>query len=259
MNRTKYWNEKYLSYWKERVQETNIKGSISRVIKDDTKTEDELIYKNIFDLYKFKEGNVLDVGCAWGRMFDIFFSYNLNVYGVDISKNMIDECLKLWKKFNYKNNFLISEAESLPFADNYFDNLTCLATFDATYQEKALNEFFRVVKPHGKLYITGKNLNYHSDDTLAIKAEVMARKKGHPNFFTNVNDMIKQILSQDNMMIQSYFFEKRGDFSLFKFKNNMPQRFYEYFLIIKKGYKETKFKKFSYKFSNTFKNNKNLK
>ena len=168
--------------------------------------------------------------------------------------------MKRYKKLAKKNNvhnFKISEAENIPFSDNYFNNVVCLATFDATYQDKALKEFFRVLKPEGNLYLTGKNSTYHSNDEAAIAAEIGARKKGHPNYFTDTANMIDQVLSCKNILINSYFFEWRGDFSKFNYKNSIPKYFYEYFLIFKKNKLKNNFKPFSSKFSDTY--NKSLK
>ena len=212
MDRKKYWDKTYAEYWHERVKETKVKGEKSSVILNDPKTESDEIYKDIFEKNNFIPGSILDVGCAWGRMFDLYYNYNLDVYGVDISYVMIEECINNWQKKNNINNFKISEAENIPFPDNHFNNVVCLATFDATYQDKALKEFFRVLKPEGNLYLTGKNSTYHSNDEAAIAAEIGARKKGHPNYFTDTANMIDQVLSCKNILINSYFFEWRGDF-----------------------------------------------
>jgi len=252
MDRKEYWNKTYADYWRERVKESEKKGEKSSVVSNDVKTESDNIYKDIFKNNNFLPGSILDVGCAWGRMFDLFYDYNLDVYGVDISEIMIRECRKNWENDSNINNFKISEAEKLPFLDEYFNNVVCLATFDATYQDKALEEFFRVLKSGGNLYITGKNNQYHIDDNLAIDAEIGASKKGHPNYFTDTKNMVDQVLSFKNILIKSYFFEKRGDFAKFNYKNSMPQYFYEYFLIFKKKGMVNNFKPFSNKFSNTY-------
>jgi len=252
MDRKNYWNKTYVDYWHKRVKESDTQGEKSSIVSNDIKTESDLIYKNIFNNHKFVPGNILDVGCAWGRMFDLFYDFNLEVYGVDISEVMIEECKNNWKVDNNSNNIQVSEAETLPFPDSYFNNLVCFATFDATYQDKALKEFFRVLKQDGNLYITGKNYKYYNDDKLAIAAEIGARQKGHPNYFTDTQNMIDQILRGKNILIQSYYFEKRGDFSKFDYKSAKPEFFYEYLLIFKKKSSVNNFSPFSNKFSDTY-------
>lgn len=255
MDRKEYWNKTYVDYWHERVKESEIKGEKSSVISNDIKTESDTVYKEIFEKNNFMPGSILDVGCAWGRMFDLFYDYNLDVYGVDISEVMIKECINNWKKNNNISNFKIAEAENIPFPDNHFNNVVCFATFDATYQDKALKEFFRVLKPEGNLYLSGKNNRYNSNDNLAIAAEIGARKKGHPNYFTDTESMIDQVLNCKNILIDSYFFERRGDFSKFNYKSSMPKYFYEYLLIFKKRKLVNNFKPFSDKFSDTYNTN----
>ena len=252
MDRKKYWNKTYVDYWHERVNETKVMGEKSSVISNDFKTEPDSVYRDIFEKDKFVPGSILDVGCAWGRMFNLYYGYNLDVYGVDISDVMIKECINNWQKNDNINNFKISEAEKIPFPDNHFNNIVCFATFDATYQDKALKEFFRVLKPEGNLYLTGKNSRYHGDDESAIAAEIGARKKVHPNYFTDTPNMIDQVLSHNNILINSYFFERRGDFSKFNYKSSIPKYFYEYLLIFKKKELKNNFKSFSNMFSDTY-------
>ena len=73
-------------------------------------------------------------------MFDIYLKRS-DVFGVDISEFMIKKCVENWKGILNQENFKCAEAEKLPFGNNSFDNLVCLATFDATYQHKALSGF----------------------------------------------------------------------------------------------------------------------
>ena len=115
IDRKEYWNKKYATYWQKRVQESNTPGKISKIIKNDFKTKSNLIYENLFNIQKFNPGNILDVGCAWGRMFEIYIKNNLEIYGADISEFMIKECKKKWHSINIEENLKVSEAENLVF------------------------------------------------------------------------------------------------------------------------------------------------
>tara|TARA_B110000483_G_scaffold122451_1_gene147596 strand:+ start:203 stop:937 length:735 start_codon:yes stop_codon:yes gene_type:complete len=103
---------------------------------------------------------ILDYGCGPGT-----FSVKLsnmtkgNVYGVDISKNFIDECERLKKKLDIKNfipRFI--ENEALPFEDNTFD---IILLFDVIHHlddiDKNLIEIKRVLKKSGKIIIYEPN------------------------------------------------------------------------------------------------------
>ncbi len=251
-NRKNYWDQKYYEYWKARVDESSSTNHVSDVLKGDAVTEGDQIYKNIFNLYPFKPGKLLEIGCAWGRMFNTYKSFGLNIYGIDISKVMVDQATKNFLNDSQVQKIQESEAESIPFDNNFFENVSCLATFDATFQEESLKEMIRVLKRGGYLYLTGKNSSYCSDDQLALEAEIGAREKGHPNFFTDTQEMIDQIIHQGHKIISSYFFPRRGDFGKENFTTNIPDNFYEWFLIIQKESDSGKFKEFSNQYSQTF-------
>ena len=114
-----------------------------------------------------------------------------------------------------------------------------------------------MLKIDGKLFISGKNFNYFENDEQALIAEVAARKKGHPNFFTETKSMIDQIILNNNVLIDQYFFERRGDFEKFNYKKEIPERFYEYLLIFRKRNNVFTLSPFSNKYSSTFKKIKN--
>ena len=184
---------------------------------------------------EFQNGNILDVGCGWGRFFQMYIDKGLTVFAVDISIAMIQAASEEWRGHPEIRSIQEGTAEQLPFDSGMFDNVICVGVFDATYQEKAMNEFLRVTKPGGLIYFSGKNTNYHLDDEAAHAAEVGARNKGHPNYFTRTYDLIRDLENQDHNVLQSYFFERRGDFSAMTYHSIMPDRFYEYFLVIKCG------------------------
>ncbi len=248
--RKSYWNNKYVEYWQARVGEAGV--GKSSVLKGDERTEDDGVYERIFSEVPFNEGNILDVGCAWGRMFSIYESMGLMISGVDISQRMIELAKEEWGGEASINELYESSAEQLPFKDEAFDNLVCLATFDATFQHQALTEFLRITKEGARIYVTGKNCHYSANDEPAIAAEIGARKKGHPNFFTNVHDMIMQLSSQGHKLVKSYFFVKRGDFSSMTYVEEIPEIFYEYMIIFERGKTFKTLSPFSGRYSDTF-------
>jgi len=231
MNREEYW-ENYYEYWKAKVGDKDV--------PKDNVVESFIARSNI------KEGKLLEVGCGWGRLFD-FYSPDLEVYAIDISMKMVEKA-----EDNRTDNViqvLQAEAEEIPFFTNMFDYVICIATFDTTNQEKALSEMLRVLKIGGKLLVTGKNNNYFKDDKEAYEAEKGARKKGHPNFFTDIIELKKQLKQKKHKIISEYYFLKKGDFAERLFVKYIPLEFYEYFLVIEKGSKDVDFRKFSDWFS----------
>lgn len=95
--------------------------------------------------------SLLDVGCGTGFLIDLLTRQHPAQYtGLDLSPEMI-RMAKL--KQIHGAEFVIGSADSLPFPDAAFDIVTCSQSFHHyPYQEKAMSEVLRVLKPGG-LYI----------------------------------------------------------------------------------------------------------
>lgn len=102
------------------------------------------------------------------------------------------------------------------------------------------------------LYLTGKNDTYATDDLEAIRAEAGARRKNHPNYFTDASGMLKQLEEKGHEIVATYFFPKRGDFGREHFVTEMPETYYEYFFIVRKKTDEYQFNECSDSYSKTF-------
>lgn len=249
--RQKYWENNYLQYWKDRVKSENT------LSKRDSLPPDANIYKHFYKEIVSaleKKGNMLDVGTGFGRFLSLFKKDFLNkVWATDISQQMIMYCRKMYP--DLKKHFFAAPAEKQPFTKKYFSFINVWATFDAVYQEKALKHFCELLDNNGFLLLTGKHCNYYDTDKKALEAEINARRKGHPNYFTDAKKLIFILERNGFKILHRYFFKKRGDFSKLKYVNKMPEKFYEYAIIVRKTKNKLyrKFPKFSYKFSKTFK------
>lgn len=233
--RTAYWNEEYVKYWKAKVEETTDK-SAEGVTKGDVKTVgDDVIYAE-FDRLGYAEGDkLLDYGCGFGRFYEYFRDKKQDYFGMDISQAMIDETVKRYPEL--KDKVQVSEGEHLPYQDESFDKIICQGVFDACYQNQALSEMLRVAKLGGCLYITGKNNNYFDDDELALVAERNARRKGHPNFFTDVHKMRQMLLDMGDTILSEEYTLRRGDWVEQREVGKIPEKFYEWRLYIRKDSK----------------------
>jgi ubiquinone/menaquinone biosynthesis C-methylase UbiE len=234
LKREKYWNKDYASYWMGRVNEANDSiNKSSNVIKGDSLTTSDQTYINAINLLKItKKDILLEIGCGFGRSLSFLSNCAKHVTAVDISKEMIN----IARESNDEKNisYHVSPSEDLPFKDQVYDIVICFASFDAMYQKEALIEMNRILKLGGKVLITGKNDNYKNDDVEAYNAEVGARKKNHPNYFTDVLKLTKNIKNFGFKINIQKFYQYRGDFSSNKVKNIIPKFFYEFLLIIQK-------------------------
>ncbi len=88
---------------------------------------------------------ILDVGCGIGS-FEQYLP-NLNIIGLDSSKEMLEEARKGSDK-----TFILGNAEDLKFKDSTFDAVFTVTTLEfLDNYKKAVEEIARVTKQHGKI------------------------------------------------------------------------------------------------------------
>ncbi|MGC8651381.1 MAG: class I SAM-dependent methyltransferase [Minisyncoccia bacterium] len=121
------------------------------------------------DLKQFFQphNKVLDFGCGNGRFYELIKDLTPEYYGVDLSSQLISFARQ---KIPQGHFLLVDDNLNLSFSDNFFDVITCLATFHHLPSKELelhlLEEFFRVLKPRGYLILTvwdfyhGKNTKY---------------------------------------------------------------------------------------------------
>jgi len=187
------------------------------------------LWQELEDLkhFFFKGQNVLDFGCGNGRFYSLIQDKNINYYGADISENLIT----LAQKQIPQGKFTVLDSTlTLPYQDNFFDNIVCIATLhhipSKELRRKLVLEFKRVLKNNGVLIITvwdfyrGKNLKY---------------------LFSSYYEWLKHLLLPQNPKLE------RGDLFMPWKDNNgqiVAQRFFHAFslkelrtLIKKEGFK----------------------
>lgn len=249
-NNKVYW-ENYVSYWENKVSDANLNEKAT----DKTSTDD-MMASQVGRLNLKSSDVFLDYGCGSGRYYEYYgrqCKTGRNYHGVDISRIALDHALTIYDDLQ-EEQLKETDGITIPYADNTFDKICCYGVFDACDQEHTLEELLRVLKKDGLLFLTGKNDNYCDDDDEAYVAEVNARKKKHPNSFTDVLGMIDQLERAGQEVTDQFFFEKRGDVQKNKFFTTRDSRkFYEWQLIIRKtSEKSSCFDQFSSMYSKTF-------
>jgi len=146
-------------------------------------------------LEKSKGKNILDVACGTGRFFHLYG--NRKIYGIDISKDQLDEA----KRKNPKAILKVADAEKLPFKDGFFDVVITSQFIEHIPQyKKVIKEMKRVCKPGGNLIIDFPNklsLTY-----IPTKIRILTGKLRHLNLFTK--NQIKQLAKELNLKIRDY-------------------------------------------------------
>lgn len=102
---------------------------------------------------------LLDIGCGTGNtLMELFHHYSgtVKLYGVEPSQDMLSQAQARLGK-NSSVQLKQATAELLPFADNYFDYVTCSLVFHHLPLEaklEALTEMRRVLKLGGTLVLS---------------------------------------------------------------------------------------------------------
>jgi len=113
--------------------------------------------KEAEDFLKNKKGNVLDLGCGSGRNF-INSGNNLKWHGIDFSEEMLNYAKQYAEKINLDVELKQSNAEKIPYPNNFFDAVICIAVIHCIPSKqkrgKTLKEIYRILKPKSQALIT---------------------------------------------------------------------------------------------------------
>ena len=108
--------------------------------------------------------NVLDVGCGFGNNLIPFLDIGLNCYGTEVTAEMASQTQEILKKQNLDTTIKEGFNTSLPFDDNMFDILIAVNVihYENSQEdiEKALNEYSRVLKKDGILFISTAGIEH---------------------------------------------------------------------------------------------------
>jgi len=113
-----------------------------------------------------KGSKVLDVGCGTGHLTKNIQEKGYEVHGMEPSENMFDHAVKNFPDIEFKKGI----SSDLPYGENEFDMVVAfevLRYLDKTQNVKTYDEFYRVLKPGGKFFVTHVN-RYCSDKYYAF-------------------------------------------------------------------------------------------
>jgi ubiquinone/menaquinone biosynthesis C-methylase UbiE len=100
-------------------------------------------------------GHVLEVAPGPGYLsIELAKMGKRKLSGLDISETFVKIERENAAKAGVEIDFRLGDASAMPFEDNTFDFIVCVAAFkNFTFPERALNEFHRTLKPGGKAWI----------------------------------------------------------------------------------------------------------
>jgi ubiquinone/menaquinone biosynthesis C-methylase UbiE len=125
--------------------------------------KDLSVYKNRLKSIKIeKKSNVLDAGCGYGQWSVSLSILNKNVFSLDKNAKRIQILNNIIDNQKIKNiKTSIGSISNMKFDDDFFDEIFCYSAIYFTDFKKTLNEFYRVLKPGGKIYIQTNGLGWY--------------------------------------------------------------------------------------------------
>ncbi len=107
-----------------------------------------------------EKSKILEAGCGIGYWVFWLSEQGHEAVGIDIS----DKAISIAKNYAKKNNikacsFLNADVRTIPFKKNYFDYIFSFGVIEHFKDPSSiLSEFYRVLKPGGKIFISVPNL-----------------------------------------------------------------------------------------------------
>jgi len=142
--------EKIKKFFNERIKLRGEKTFKAEIDKNN------LSGQKILDYLKKNIGNgvILDAGCGEGRFSKYFIEKGAKIKSMDFSK----EYVKIAKKNIGKGDFILGSVTNIPFKDESFDYIFSVDVLQHVPKtDKAIQEFYRVLKKNGELIIIDKN------------------------------------------------------------------------------------------------------
>ncbi|SEC48326.1 class I SAM-dependent methyltransferase [Paenibacillus sp. GP183] len=99
-----------------------------------------------------KECKILEVGCGTGRTSCFLSSKGYDITAMDIQAPMLVKAKKRAETQKLNINFVEGDVCSLPFESDRFDVILAESVTNFADADKALSEYYRVLKPGGTLY-----------------------------------------------------------------------------------------------------------
>ena len=112
------------------------------------------------------EGRILDVGTGTGFMLKELYDINphLEPYGLDISESIVQIARSNLRELGITPRVFHGDIQDAPFKDNFFDIVTCSASFSYWPNPvKGINEIYRILKHNGKAILFEPYKEYDFD------------------------------------------------------------------------------------------------
>jgi len=133
-------------------------GFYQRVWKTDLE-----IYRERLRAIEFLDlENVLDAGCGMGQWTLCLNELNRHVCAIDYLPIRVETVQRIMDGVGITNIEISQQStESIDYPDQHFDGIFCYGVLMMTDYQKTLKEFYRVLKPGGKVYLSNTGLGWY--------------------------------------------------------------------------------------------------
>lgn len=161
------------------------------------------------DNYLEQGAAVLDLACGGGRNVHYLAQRDYRVFGVDIAQAAVAFCKKRFARFNLSGFFIQGALDDIPFPDNHFSGVICVAALDHITHEcakRSIIEMRRVLLNKGMILLTFDHPE--QDEDIIHEAEVLSdgtlkfvRGKQKGMLFRRYQDEeIKSLIKEQNII-----------------------------------------------------------
>ncbi|WP_042454165.1 class I SAM-dependent methyltransferase [Neobacillus dielmonensis] len=111
---------------------------------------------------------ILDAGCGTGQTTAFLYNeYKAKVYGLEINPIMLEKARSRFESQNMPIQLTQGSVESIPFADKTFDFILSESVLAFVNKPNAIKEFFRVLKPGGRVIANEMTINQPLNESAA--------------------------------------------------------------------------------------------
>ena len=155
-------------YWDSRFRE------LDPETYDFSQSKSSAVLAGFCENYLKGGATVLDLGCGGGRNAHYLAQMGYQVYGVDFAAEAVEFCRERFARFNLPGTFEQGTFDHIPFPDDYFRGVICIAALDHATVESAqvaMAEIRRVLMPKGAILLTFDPPD--QDEEILDEAEVL--------------------------------------------------------------------------------------
>ncbi|MFP4115756.1 MAG: class I SAM-dependent methyltransferase [Candidatus Aenigmatarchaeota archaeon] len=177
---------------------------------------------------RWEGGKLLNLGCAHGSDFLPFDREKFEMYGADISTELLKKAKDYSSKFNFEPKLVTCDMKNLPFQEGTFDYVVCVASLHHLLNKEerlqALEEMRKVLKPGSEAFLTVWNKRQRE---FLLKDKIIERewnykgKKLTRKYYLYTYSELREDLEKAGFEVVDLYPEDSYSFPLKEFSKNI--------------------------------------